>query len=203
MATAETPEKTETKAPKRRADAERNRAKLIAAATAQFNECADCGAELRMESVAKQAGVGIGTLYRHFPTRDALAEAAYRNEVDQLRLAAEELLAELPPDEALEGWMHRFAGYAHAKRGMKPALQGLIASDSDFFAESKQVMHDAADSLLTAASEAGTIRTDLDAQDLLRAMGALWQILDQPDWEERSDRLIRLLMDGLRAGASA
>lgn len=189
----------EAKSPKRRADAERNRAKLIAAATAQF---AECGSDLRMESVAKRAGVGIGTLYRHFPTRDALAEAAYRNEVDQLCASAGELLADREPDDALEEWMHRWAGYAHAKRGMKGALQPMMESNSDLFLQSKADLHAAAGSLLTAAAEAGTIRSDLDADDLLLSMRGLWQIIDQPDWEQRSDRLIRLLMDGLRAGAT-
>ena len=117
-----------------RADAPRNREKLLAAAVELF---AERGTEGSLEEVAKRAGVGIGTLYRHFPTRDALVEAAYRNEVAQLRAAADELLAELPPDEALEAFMRRFIEYGTAKRGMRDALQSIAGGGPALFAETR------------------------------------------------------------------
>src|SRR5918999_1043910 len=108
----------------KRADAIRNREKLLTAATELF---AARGTDVSLDAVAKAAGVGIGTLYRHFPTRDALVEAAYRAEVEHLHEAASELLGEHPPDIALELWMERFIAYINAKKGMKGALQALVA----------------------------------------------------------------------------
>jgi AcrR family transcriptional regulator len=117
-----------------RADAQRNRDKLLAAATAAF---AETGTDASLEAIAKRAGVGIGTLYRHFPTREALVEAAYRNEVERLCESARELLASHPPDVALAEWMDRFVAYAAAKRGMRSALQA-VAAKSDLFPEARR-----------------------------------------------------------------
>lgn len=174
-----------------RADARRNREKLLAAATIAF---AEAGTDASLEAIAKRAGVGIGTLYRHFPTREALVEAAYRNEVDRLCGSAPELLADHPPDVALAEWMDRFVGYAEAKRGMKSALQTVVASPSDLFADAKRQLLEAIALLLGAGVEAGTLRSDVDAEDVLRAMGAVWLVDDA----EQARKLLRLLMDGLR-----
>ena len=178
-----------------RADAQRNREKLLTAATAAF---ADHGTDVSLEQIAKRAGVGIGTLYRHFPTRDALVEAAYRTEVERLTGAAEALLAEHPPDVALAEWMERFVAYAVAKRGMKGALQSVVASRSDLFTNTKDDLLSAIGTLLDAGVAAGRIRADVDAEDVLRAMSAIWQINDEPGWQEQARTLLRLLMDGLR-----
>ncbi|HKG65269.1 MAG TPA: helix-turn-helix domain-containing protein [Solirubrobacteraceae bacterium] len=178
-----------------RKDAARNREKVLAAAVGLF---AERGTEGSLEEVAKRAGVGIGTLYRHFPTRDALVEAAYRNEVAQLRAAADELLAELPPDAALEAWMRRFVDYGTAKRGMRDALQSIAGGGADLFAETRGQVTDAVAVLLRAGAEAGTLRADVEPEDVLRAMGAIWLVAEGDDFAEQAMRILRLVLDGLR-----
>jgi AcrR family transcriptional regulator len=182
-----------------RSDARRNRDKLLAAAVVLF---AERGTDGSLEEVAKRAGVGIGTLYRHFPTRDALVEAAYRNEVAQLRAAADELLAELPPDRALEAWMRRFVEYGSAKRGMRDALHSIAGAGSDLFADTRGQVTEAVAVLLAAGAEAGTLRRDVEAEDVLRAMGAIWMVADGEDFSEQAMRVLRLVLDGLRYRAS-
>jgi AcrR family transcriptional regulator len=179
-----------------RADAQRNRDRLLAAAVALFSEA---GQDVSLEAVAKRAGVGIGTLYRHFPTRDALLAAAYRNEVVQLSDAADALLAAHPPDEALALWLDRFVEYASAKRGMGTALRAMVAC-SDLFADARAMNLAAISRLLAAGAAAGTIRSDVRAEDVLHAIGAIWSLGDD-GWDEQARRLLRLLMDGLRYGA--
>ena len=178
-----------------RKDAARNREKVLAAAVELF---AERGTEGSLEEVAKRAGVGIGTLYRHFPTRDALVEAAYRNEVAQLRAAADELLAELPPDEALEAWMRRFVDYGTAKRGMRDALQSIAGGGADLFAETRGQVTEAVAVLLRAGAEAGTLRADVEPEDVLRAMGAIWMVSEGDEFPEQAMRILRLVLDGLR-----
>jgi AcrR family transcriptional regulator len=178
-----------------RKDAARNREKLLGAAVELF---AERGTEGSLEEVAKRAEVGIGTLYRHFPTRDALVEAAYRNEVAQLRAAADELLAELPPDQALEAWVRRFVDYGTAKRGMRDALHSIAGAGSDLFAETRGQVTEAVAVLLRAGAEAGTLRADVEAEDVLRAMGAIWMVADGEDFPEQAMRILRLVLDGLR-----
>jgi len=182
-----------------RADARRNRDKLIAAAKDLF---AETGADVTLDAVARRAGVGAGTLYRHFPTREALVEAAYRSEVAELSAAADDLLATRPPDVALAEWMDRFVAYAATKRGMRAALQSVVASGSDVFADARRQNLRTISTLLAAGAEAGTIRRDVEAEDVLRATGVVWQFDDQPGWEEHARRVLRLVMDGLRYGAS-
>jgi len=178
-----------------RKDAARNREKLLAAAVGLF---AERGTEGSLEEVAKRAGVGIGTLYRHFPTRDALVEAAYRNEVAQLRSAADELLAELPPDEALEAFMRRFVDYGTAKRGMRDALQSIAGGSTALFSETRGQVTEAVAVLLAAGAEAGTLRADVEAEDVLRAMGAIWMVADGEEFPDQAMRILRLVLDGLR-----
>jgi len=187
---------TETTTTPLRADAARNREKLIDAATALFVES---GTDVSLEAVAKRAGVGIGTLYRHFSTRDALVEAVYRNEVAQVSAAAGELLAEHPADVALAEWVKRFAAYLVTKRGMADALHAMVESRSDCFADSKKQMHDAVKALVDAGIADGSIRPDADADDVLRAMSAVWSIPDPA----QAERVLGLLLDGLRYGTRA
>ncbi len=182
-----------------RADARRNRDKLIAAAKDLY---AETGADVSLDAVARRAGVGAGTLYRHFPTREALVEAAYRSEVAELSAAADDLLATRPPDVALAEWMDRFVAYAAAKRGMRAALQSVVASGSDIFADARRQNLATVATLLAAGAEAGTIRPDVEAEDVLRATSVVWQFDDQPGWDEQARGVLRLIMDGLRYGAS-
>lgn len=182
----------------KRADAVRNRELLLDAALELF---AEQGPDVSLERVAKRAGVGIGTLYRHFPTRDALVEAAYRSEVDRLCVAAEELLADRAPDEALAEWMRRWVEYAAAKKGMADALQSVAASNSGLYADTRARIVAAIESLLAPAVGAGTVRDDVEAADVLQAMGGVWLLVGEPGWEPRAERLLRLITDGLRAQA--
>jgi AcrR family transcriptional regulator len=174
-----------------RADAARNRQKLLEAASDQF---ADGGTDVSLEAIAKRAGVGIGTLYRHFPTRDALVEAVYRNEVAQVSAAAGELLAEHPADVALSEWMKRFVAYIATKRGMVDALQSVVASNSELFADSRRQLMSAVTELVEAGRSSGTLRPDANAEDLLHAMTAVKTIEDP----KQAERVLGLVLDGLR-----
>jgi AcrR family transcriptional regulator len=183
-----------------RADARRNRDLLLAAAAEVYDER---GVEASLEEIARRAGVGIGTLYRHFPTRDALTEAVYRREVGLLCDGVEELLADNETDVALSLWMRRFAGYVAKKKGMAMALKSVLGADSELFTHSHQRIRTAIGTLIAAAVEAGTIRDDIDPEDLLRAMGGICMATDTPGWADRTGRLVDLLVDGLRYGARA
>jgi AcrR family transcriptional regulator len=179
-----------------RADARRNRDALLAAAADLF---AEQGVEVSLEEIARRACVGIGTLYRNFATRDALIADVYRREVEQLCGGVDELLAELPPAEALEEWMRRFVSYVATKRGMASALKSAVGA-SELFAESRRQIYDAMNRLVTASVEAGTIRSDADSEDVLRAMSSFCMMGEQPGWQDQALRLISLLVDGLRYG---
>jgi AcrR family transcriptional regulator len=180
-----------------RADAVRNRELLITAAAAVFSAR---GADVPLEEIARKAGVGIGTLYRHFPTRDSIVEAVYRHEVDVLCERADQLLDTLPPDQALEEWMQLFVRHVATKRGMLSVLKPMLSSNAAFFAETKGRATAAATRLLEAGVAAGTVRADVDGADLLRAVGGVCMSTDQ-DRSDASDRLVGLLFDGLRHGA--
>jgi AcrR family transcriptional regulator len=156
-----------------------------------------------LEAIARTAGVGIGTLYRRFPTREALIEAVYRNEVDQLCAAAAGLLAERPPAEALAEWMERFVAYATTKRGLSGALKTIAASQSDLFPATRERLLAAIGELLDAGIAAGQIRRDVGAEDVLTAMNAVWTIAAEGEqWAVQAVRVLRLLMDGLRVGGA-
>src|SRR5262249_24701994 len=147
-----------------RADAQRNRDQIVAAAGKAFTKC---GLEATLEGIAKDAGVGIGTLYRHFPTRELLIEAAYRNELAAVCDAPAELLAKLPPDQALRAWMDRFIDYMGRKRGMVDALRAVFASGANPYAQSMDLLVGAVQPLLDAGAEAKLIRSDVTPADLL------------------------------------
>ena len=181
-----------------RPDAQRNRERLLAAASDAF---ATAGVGTSLEDIARRAGVGIGTLYRHFPSRDALVAAAYRQEVARLADAAINSGAAERADVALRLWMDRFVGYAATKRGMGEALQAAMASDSALYGESYARLTGAVDALVEAAVESGTIRADARGEDVLRALGAVWMIRDGEDREAQAARVLDLIVDGLRFGA--
>jgi AcrR family transcriptional regulator len=182
--------------PALRADARRNKKKLIEMAAAAF---AENGVETSLEEIARRSGVGIGTLYRHFPTREHLVEVVYRRELEMLAAAAGELAEKHPPDVALEEWMRRFVGYIATKRGMANSLRILMTSNSALFAEGSGLLRGALDNLLKNAAAQGVVRSDMDTMDLLHALSSIYSIPDTPDWRDRSHRLIGLLMDGLRS----
>ena len=183
----------------RRADAQRNRDALLEAAGQAF---AEHGTAASLEDVAKRAGVGIGTLYRHFPTRDALVEAAYRRGVEQLCDLAEQLIADEPGDRALESWMLNFVGYVATKRGLAATLKLASDTHADLFAYVHDRIRTAMRSLIASAAATGRIRGDVDGADLIRALGGICMVSDQAGWQEQARRLVSLLMDGLRYGAT-
>ena len=181
-----------------RADALRNRDLLLTSAADAF---AARGADASLEDIARQAGVGIGTLYRHFPNRDSLVEAVYRHEVDVLCERADQLLEAMPPDQALAEWMHLFVRHVATKRGMLSLLKPLLSTNPNFSDQTRGRAAAAATKLLEAGVAAGTIRPDVDAGDLLRAVGGICMSTDQ-DRSDASERLVGLLFDGLRHGTA-
>jgi AcrR family transcriptional regulator len=183
-----------TTSPRLRADAARNRERLLAAAAAVFGAG---GAESSLEAVAREAGVGIGTLYRHFPTREALFEAVYRREVDQVADLAGRL-TEGDPVEALRAWLHATVNFVATKKGMATALAIALSSTSELTRYSSQRLTEAAGGLLRRAVRAGAIRGDLAPEDLLRAMVGMCTVYDQPGWKDSVLRLVDILVEGLR-----
>lgn len=182
-----------------RADARRNRDALLAAAVEAF---AKDGADVPLETIAANAGVGVGTLYRNFPDRNALVEAAYRHEVEELCARAPQLLAERSSAiEALREWTVRFTGYAAAKAGMKEALRAAIGAEGTLFSETRELILAAIGELLAAGAKDGSIRSDVDAGDVWRAMGAVWNVPSGPQWESYVRTVLDLVIDGLRYGA--
>jgi AcrR family transcriptional regulator len=188
----------ETTARRPRADAQRNRDRLLAAARAAFAEAGAAGQQVALEQVARQAGVGIGTLYRHFPSREALVEALYREELEQLCTSVEVLLAESPPDLALRAWMDRFADYAEAKREMADALRALIDAGVVTAAKSREHLAAALRLLLEAGARDGTLRPDLRAEDLVTAVVGMVSATSIAGGHEQLGRLFDLLIDGVR-----
>ncbi|MET0132755.1 MAG: TetR/AcrR family transcriptional regulator [Kibdelosporangium sp.] len=183
-----------------RADAQRNRDRLVETAVRAFSQE---GPDVTLDSVAKAAGVGIGTLYRHFPTREALIEAAYRNELTKLTDVVGELLETLPPDQALRAWMDHFFTYMTTKKGMGDALKVVIASGVNPFAHSRELMVGAITRLLGASAAAGVLRDDIGPEDLLTSLGGIALAVSGPEQRETATRLLDLLMDGLRYRATA
>jgi AcrR family transcriptional regulator len=174
-----------------RSDARENRARLLAATVEALTESPDAS----LSSIAARAGVGIGTLYRHFPTREALLLAVYRNEVQQLVDAAPALLETEPPLQALRSWLDRLAYYGMAKVGLKDAL---AASHDRLNAETYGPVVGALATLLDANERAGTVRPGLDPDDVLLMLGFLWRIDPATDWQSRSRRLLDITIAGLR-----
>jgi AcrR family transcriptional regulator len=178
-----------------RADAQRNRDRLLAVAVRAFSRD---GPDVTLESIARDAGVGIGTLYRHFPTREALVEAVYRNELARLCDAAADLLRAGPPDQATRAWMGRFIDYMITKRGMAGALRTLIASGADPFAQSRGRLLGAITMLLAAGAAAGAIRSDVEPGDVLASLSGVSLTAGEPAQRDQARRMLDLLMDGLR-----
>lgn len=175
-----------------RADAASNRARLIAAAHAVIAS----GGEVRLNAIARQAGVGQGTLYRHFPTRDDLLAEVYREDVGELVAAAPTLLAAHAPLTALARWLDRVADYAQVKRGVFAAVEAGVSQD--LAAHSLGPIGEALTRLLDAGKADGTIRPDVDARDVILLIGYLTR-LEEDEWDARARHLLRVILDGLRA----
>ncbi|WP_413756066.1 TetR/AcrR family transcriptional regulator [Streptomyces sp. MMBL 11-3] len=178
-----------------RADAKRSRARLLEAAAAAFAQTQSP----TFKDIAKAAGVGIGTLYRHFPTREALVEAVYRAELDHLCDSTQELLAALPADEALREWMGRYSTFVATKRGMADALQSLIATGTVTKSETGPRLTAAIQSILDAGRATGTLRADIPAGDVTAALTGTLLVAGSSDQQDQAQRLLDLLMDGLTA----
>jgi AcrR family transcriptional regulator len=180
---------------KPRADALRNRDRVLEAAKAVFSAG---GPDASLEAVAKRAGVGIGTLYRHFPTREALFEAVYRREVEQLSELAEQLKNEAEPVEALRRWLRSNVEFVATKKGMAAALTLAAHGMSELYAYSSDRLTKAIGSLLDRAIAAGEIRSDIGPADVLRALVGMCYMNDQPGWQKSVLRLLDVFVDGLR-----
>ncbi|MEV5742058.1 helix-turn-helix domain-containing protein [Microbispora rosea] len=181
-----------------RADAQRNRDALLAAARDAFLAGE---ADAHVEDIARRAGVAVGTLYRHFDTREALVEEVYRQEVAELCAAPSALLEQHAPDEALRQFLLLLVEHAAIGRGMAAALASIMATDSPVFVDARAQMAACLDRLLAAGSGAGTIRADVDGKTLLRAMGGVCNLRAAEGWREDAARITALLFDGLRCRA--
>jgi AcrR family transcriptional regulator len=177
-----------------RADAVRNRERVLEAAKAVFSAG---GPDASLEAVAKRAGVGIGTLYRHFPTREALFEAVYRREVQQLVELAEELKSEAAPVDALRRWLRSNVEFVATKKGMLAALALTVHGSSELYAHTFDRLTQAVGALLARAVAAGEIRADVGPEDLLRALVGMSYLHDQPGWQASVLRLLDVFIDGL------
>ncbi len=183
---------------KPRADGVRNRDRLLAVAKTAFTRG---GAEINLDDVAREAGLGVGTLYRHFPTRDALIEAVYRTEVDTLAAAAARLISTDTPLEALRNWMLLFVDYIATKHLIAPALNAMVGDPSALYAASGDAIKGAIGALVGRAVATGDIRADLDPFDLLRALVGVAHVAASPDWEASAKRLVDILIAGSRPPA--
>ena len=180
---------------KPRSDAQRNRARILEVAKEAFTRF---GADASLDDIAKQAGVGAGTLYRHFPTRDALIEAVYRSEVEKLAAAARKMAETMPPMEALRSWMLLLIDYIGAKHIIAPALNSLVGGPARLYEDSRSLIQGAIDGLVKGAKKSGEVRTDIDATDLLRAMIGISHVGTGHDWQQSARRLVEILIAGSR-----
>jgi AcrR family transcriptional regulator len=180
---------------KPRADAQRNRERILEAAKEAFTRS---GANTSLDDIAKQSGVGPGTLYRHFPTREALLEAVYRTEVEKLAAAERKFAQAMPPVEALRAWMLLFVDYIAAKHIIAPALNTLLGGASKLYEGTRPQIQGAIEALVKRAIKSGDMREDLDPFDLLRALVGVSNVASGPDWKQSARRLVDILITGSR-----
>ena len=185
---------------KPRADAVRNRERVLEAAKAVFSAG---GPDASLEAVARRAGVGIGTLYRHFPTRESLFEAVYRREVQQLGELAEQLKTEAAPVDALRRWLRSNVEFVATKKGMSAALALAVQGSSELSAYSFDRLTKAIGALLDRAVAAGEIRSDISPEDVLRTLVGMCYMHDQPGWQTSVLRMVDVFVDGLRVQGRA
>ena len=187
--------RSQVPARKPRTDAQRNRERILEVAKDAFTRL---GANASLDDIATQAGVGAGTLYRHFPTRDVLIEAVYRTEVEKLAAAQRSFAESMPPLEALRAWMMLFVDHIAAKQIIAPALNTLVGGPSKLYESSRSQIRGAIDALVKRAIQSGDIRKDLDPFDLLRALIGVANVASSPDWEQSARRLVDILITGSR-----
>jgi AcrR family transcriptional regulator len=180
---------------KPRTDSLRNRERLLESAKQAFTRF---GANASLDDISRQAGVGAGTLYRHFPTRDALIEAVYRSEVEKLATAARKFGATMPPIEALRRWMLLFVDHVAAKQIIAPALNSVAGGPSKLYESSRSLIHGVMDTLVKRAIKSGDIRKDIDAADLLRPLIGVFFVDSGPGWQPGARRLVDILITGSR-----
>ncbi|MEV4048611.1 TetR family transcriptional regulator [Streptomyces sp. NPDC049744] len=178
-----------------RADARRNREKLLSAARQVF---VDGDTDAHVEDIARKAGVAVGTLYRHFETREALVEEVWRSEVDALCASADNLLDRHAPHEALRRFLLLLVDHAAVGKGMSVALESIMATDSPVFDDARAKMGDALTRLLDASSAAGTLRGDISGPTLLRALGGVCSLRATAGWIDEARQIAALLFDGMR-----
>ena len=188
------PRKAAQPAPRKpRRDAQQNRERILDVAKDAFTRH---GADTSLDEIAKQAGVGAGTLYRHFPTRDALLEAVYRNEVEKLAAAAREYSATMPPMQALRTWMLLFVDHIAQKRIIAPALNSMVGGPEKLYESARGPMESAINALVKSAIKSGDLRRDLEPYDLLRALIGVAFVASGPGWQQSARRLVDILLTG-------
>jgi AcrR family transcriptional regulator len=180
---------------KPRADAERNRERILEVAKEAFTRF---GADASLDDIAKQAGVGPGTLYRHFPAREELLQAVYRSELEKLAAAEQKFAQTMPPIEALRAWLLLFVDGIATKQLIAPALNTLVGDPKKVFEASYAKVHEALRALVKRAIGSGDIRKDLDPLDLLRALVGVANVATSPDWQQSAKRLVEILITGSR-----
>jgi AcrR family transcriptional regulator len=181
---------------KPRADAARNRERILEVAKQAFTRS---GADTSLDDIAKEAGVGPGTLYRHFPTREELLKAVYRTEVEKLAMAEQKFAETRPPIEALRAWLLLFVDAVATKQIIAPALNALVGDHKKVFEASYAQIHEAIRALVKRAVQSGDLRKDLDPMDLLRALVGVSNVASSPDWQQSARRLVDILVSGSRA----
>jgi AcrR family transcriptional regulator len=186
---------SQSKDRKPRTDAQRNRERILEVAKQAFSRS---GANASLDEIAKEAGVGPGTLYRHFPAREDLLEAVYRTEVEKLAAAERKFAETLPPVEALRAWMLLFIDYIDAKQIIAPVLNALVGDPKKVFEASHGKIWEAIRGLVKRAVKSGDIRKDLDPIDLLRALLGVANLSAGPDWRQSARRLVDILITGSR-----
>jgi len=180
---------------KPRTDAQRNRERILEVAREAFTRS---GAKTSLDDIAKRAGVGAGTLYRHFPTREELLEAVYRTEVEKLAAAERKFAEAMPPIEALRAWLLLFVDAIATKKIIAPALNTLVGGSSKVFEASYAQIREAIRALAKRAIKSGDVRRDLDPVDLLRALIGIANVAASPDWQQSARRLVDILITGSR-----
>ena len=180
---------------KPRTDARLNRERILEVAKEAFTRS---GTNASLDDIAKEAGVGAGTLYRHFPTRDALIEAVYRTEVEKLAAAERRFAAGMSPIEALRAWMLLFVDYIATKQIIAPALNAYVGGPSKLYECSRAQIQGAIGALVKRAIKNGDMRKDLDPFDLLRALIGVSNVASTPDWQQSARRLVDILITGSR-----
>jgi AcrR family transcriptional regulator len=191
MATKRSPSKRR----KPRTDAQRNRERILEVAKEAFTRR---GANASLDDIAKETGVGAGTLYRHFPTRDALIEAVYRTEVEKLAAAERKFAEAMPPIEALRAWMLLFVDYIATKQIIAPVLNTFVGGPTKLYEGSRARIQGAIDGLVKRAIKSGDMRKDLEPFDLLRALIGVSHVASSPDWQQSAKRLVDILISGSR-----